>query len=285
MRRRFPITLALVALLAVAGGLASCDSVSQMLMQNRPDISVAGVQIDGLSVDAANLLFDLEVTNQYQLPLPYAGIDWALSSGGREFLSGVSSDQGVIPVGESRIIPLAARVPFTQMLQVLSEIRPGGLVPYTADIGLKVDAPGVGPLRLPVRSDGEIPVPAVPRMSFRDIQWESLSLFDVSGLLNVQIDNLNEFPIDLDTLSYALKLADVPVVSSSITQPLSFAAGGSNLLQIPLSFKASDLGTALLGMLSGSGGQVDLAGTLKALSPFGILNLPFQSSGYAPFKK
>lgn len=244
---------------------------------------MAGVQLDGLSLDAVDLLFDLEVANNYALPLPYAGIDWALSSGGRSFLSGASSAQGVIPVGQSRLLPVSARVPFSEMLGVLSEVRPGGLVPYTADIGLSVDAPGVGPLRLPVQSDGEIPIPAVPRFNFQNIQWQSLSLLDASGVLNVGIENTNSFPIDLDTLSYALRLADVPVVTSSITQAMSFAPGGSELLQIPFSFKAADLGTALLSMLGGSGSQVGLAGTMKALSPFGILNLPFQASNYTSF--
>ena len=40
--------------------------------------------------------------------------------------------------------------------------RPGSTIPYKADMGLSVDVPAWGPLRLPMSREGQLSIPSAP---------------------------------------------------------------------------------------------------------------------------
>ena len=276
IRKSLPILLALML------ATSSCDTVKEIartMDPSKPTVSLASMDLVGLSLDGAELQFDLDVGNPYGVPLPVAGLDYALSSGGTSFLSGDTNWQGMIPAKGHQIIPLKAQVGFIETLRLLQSVRPGAIVPYVANLGVSVDAPGVGPLRLPVETSGQLPIPTVPTVNIKQVKWESLSLSDASAILGLEVGNGNSFSLDVDRLSYSLSLAGQPIATTSLQKALSVPSGGSGLLEIPISFRPMDLGTAALQMLSGREANWNLSGTMEALTPFGLLNLPVGGQG------
>ena len=127
-----------------------------------PSARVTEVDLAGVSFTSLTLEFDVEVTNPYAAPLPILGIDYVISTEGKQFLEGGVESQQMIPSKASAIVPLAVKIPFLKLRDVVGDVKPGMTMPYRADFGLKVDAPIVGAIRLPVDKTGNLSIPSLP---------------------------------------------------------------------------------------------------------------------------
>ena len=265
--------------------LAGCSVVDALGLQ-KPGAKVVGVGLDGIDLTAATLRFDVEVSNPYSAPLPLVNLDYGLASKGKAFLSGKADLQGTVPAGGKKTFSLPAKVTYKDLLAALSGVRPGSVVPYEADLGLSVNAPVAGPLRLPLKKKGQLPVPAAPDVSIEEIRWDDLTLSKAGGTIRLNVANRNQFPVELAKLAYGLNLADVKVAETAVAKPLSFAAdGGAQTLEIPISLSPSQLGLAAWNVLSGKGADYKLVGAMDVKTPFGPMNLPIAKIGRTVFKR
>ena len=126
--------------------LNSCKTLETVLSSlDRPTARVTGVGFDQFTLESLGLVFNVEIQNPYAAPLPLVRLDYALASGGDgAFLQGAAPLAGSIPAGSSKTIQLPATVTFSKLLETVSSVKPGDVVPYTAKLKLSVDAPGVG---------------------------------------------------------------------------------------------------------------------------------------------
>lgn len=276
------IAIALIAFCTLTGCEAARGILSGM---DKPSAKIAGVKLTSLNLDGATLLFDVDVANPYTVALPLVNLDYALASKGNKFLEGAANVQGTIPAKGSRTLQVPATVAFNHLLKTVSGIKPGSVVPYTADLGLSVDAPGVGPLKLPLRKEGELPVPTVPSVDLKSVEWKSLDLNKAEAVLHLNIGNNNQFAVDLSSLAYDLALGDKKVAAASVANAARFGAGGSADVSIPISIKPIDLGLGALQMFSGKGGGYKIAGSLTGSTPFGPLTLPYEKTGQTVFNR
>lgn len=280
--QRLGIALAIVLLTATT----SCESVGRMLENApKPTASIKGVSFDGFDMQSLSLRFDVEVQNPYSLDLPVAKMDLGLSSRQQQFLAAHSTEQGTVPAKAARVFPVLAKIEFATLLSTVAGIKPGAVVPYRADFGIGVDAPGVGRIDLPLRKEGEIPVPAVPDVSVQGIHWQNLSLQEAAATLKLEIGNTNDFPIDLSQLAYTLALADVKVAETSLRNATKFAPGQKQIIEIPFALKPTDLGLAAFNMLRGSGAGYRFDGRLAGDTPFGPLSMPVSKTGRTTFTR
>jgi LEA14-like dessication related protein len=155
------------------------------------------------------------------------------------------------------------------------------VIPYDAEMGLSVDVSGSGPMRLPLRKSGELPIPNLPTVEVSSFHWDTLSLSEVTGNLALDVGNTNEFPFSLRTLDYELSLAGSKVADGLNSEGLELAAGGGGTLTIPLSFSPASAGFALVNMLRGAEADYSILGNLAIETPFGPMELPFDRSGAA----
>jgi LEA14-like dessication related protein len=210
-------------------------------------------------------------------------VDYALASEGESFLSGSADLQGSVPAGGRSVLALPAKLKYAEVLKALSGVRPGGVVPYAAEMGLSVDVPMGGPLRLPIRKEGQLPVPAAPEVKVASIQWDELGLDRAGGRVRVEFVNRNDFPLDLSKMEYALSLAGREVARSSIAKAVAMkGSGGAGAVEIPISFSPRDLGAAVLAILMGQKSAYTLAGNLVATTPYGKIEMPVREAGEAP---
>ena len=281
-RRACAAGLLATSVAAVAG----CETIRAMTAgTDKPVARIRSVRLQDLSLEDVSLAFDVEIDNPYSVPLPLTKIDYGLASGGRAFLTGAAPLGGSVPAGGSKLVTLPARVSFRDALSVLRGVKPGGVIAYTADLALAVDAPAVGQMMIPLRKKGELPVPAVPRVSLERIAWDRLSLDEASARLSLRVVNENEFPLDLSKLEYGLSLAGQPVGRASVRESASFGAGGEQVLEIPISFSPSGLGLAFLNVLRGDGAEYELDGSMSFDGAFGRVELPYASTGDVPFTR
>ncbi len=281
--QRMRLAAGLVCLLALPG----CQNLEGLLdsLGGKPSARVTGVNFQEFSLDGATLGFDVEVTNPYAVPLPLLDLKYGLASGAEPFLSGDIQLDDSIEARGSKLLTLPARVNFAELFGALTGLKPGAVVPYAMDMEIGVDAPGLGPLSLPLRKQGELPVPTVPDVELESVAWDKLSLDEATATLKLRVGNTNSFPIDLDTLAYNLALGGSTVANTSLARAVSMSPGEDALLEIPISFAPKSLGFAVFNMLMGEGGGYELGGTMSVDTPFGALDMPFQRSGDTTFKR
>ncbi|MHC4393351.1 MAG: LEA/WHy family protein, partial [Planctomycetota bacterium] len=175
-----------------------------------------------------------------------------------------------------------------EALEVLKGVSPGAVIPYRADLGFSGDAPGLGLLRLPVKKEGEMPIPTAPdvsvhNVSFKDVELSMASLSAVGqAALQLEVGNTNQFPFDLSKLEYALNLGGTRVAGGTATSQGPIAAGETRVIEFPVEMALQNVGFGLINLLTGESADYGLAGDLGLDTPFGPISVPYTSSGETP---
>jgi LEA14-like dessication related protein len=148
-----------------------CETMTQVLDLQKPTARMTGLKFQDVKLNSATLLFDIEVDNPYPVALPLMNLDYGLSSGAESFLNGNAELQTTVPAKSKKTVSLPANINYLDMLKALKGIRPGSKIPYKADLGLSVDAPALGLMRLPLKKEGEVVLPTVSDVNVKNI-WD-----------------------------------------------------------------------------------------------------------------
>jgi len=151
---RMNIFLLAIFTSVILAGAAGCGLIE------RPSVQIAGVKLQDVGLTNATMLFDVKVDNPYIVPLPMSNVDYVLSSQGQQFLTGKADVQGEVPAKGSKVLGVPVRFSYVELIKMVKGATPGGTIPYTADLGLSVNAPALGPLRLPMSKEGHINIPS-----------------------------------------------------------------------------------------------------------------------------
>lgn len=126
-----------------------------------PKARVDSVSLGAVDLQSATIHFGVAVENPYNVGLPVAGLDFALSTQGKKFLEGQADIEQTIPALGEGMVQVPVRVPFVEIYEVVSGLQLGATVPYDADLGLRVRTPLIGAVRLPMNAHGEIKLPGL----------------------------------------------------------------------------------------------------------------------------
>ncbi|MFH0947274.1 MAG: LEA type 2 family protein [Planctomycetota bacterium] len=272
--------------LAVLACMSGCEVLQELAANlDRPTASFQSLTLNDLGLEQLTLGLEIKVDNPYGVALPIDQLGYRLASGATPFLSGETSPGVSIPANGSKSLTLPLTIKYTELLNLVAGIRPGSVVPYTANLDVGVNAPGLGPLKLPLKKEGELPVPTAPKVELTSVNWDSLSLQQAAATVNLKIGNENEFPFDLKKFSYDLKLGGKQIANTALQSGTSFGAGEAGSLSIPISFSPASLGLAAFNMLMGDGAGYSIAGDLELDTPFGALTYPYSNSGQTIFQR
>lgn len=164
----------IMVVLAMAVFSSGCASLQDVLGMRKPTASLQGVKFQDIGLEFATLIFDVEIENPYSAALPLVNLDYELAREAVTFLSGKADIQSTIPANGRRTVALPAKISYMDIYNAFKDVRPGSIIPYKADLGLSVDAPVIGMLRLPIKKDGELAVPDIPKIS--DLDWQKMLL-------------------------------------------------------------------------------------------------------------
>lgn len=274
---------AIVCVLFAGTLLAGCASVMETLQQvPKPTARVSGVRLGALDFERATLVFDVEVENPLSVAVPLVDVDLDLASGQRSFAQAMVPLSGTVPAGGRRTVECPVEVDLAQTLRTLSGVRPGQVVDYRAELGLGLDVPALGRQRLPLAKEGELPVPALPRVSVDAFRMDRVGLTGVTGTTVLRVGNPNAFAVGLDALDVGLRVAGREVGDLTARSALSLDPDGEGTIELPLSLSTLDLGSALLQVFGGEAADYGLLGEATLATPFGDLTAPVDVSGDAP---
>jgi LEA14-like dessication related protein len=150
---------------------SGCDTLNALGMR-KPTASLQGLKFQDVSLDSATLLFDVEVDNPYPAALPLLNLDYDLTSNNNPLFSGTADVQSMIPANGKKVVSLPAKIKYLDLVKAFKDFQPGSAIPYKANLGLSVDAPAVGKLRVPTSKEGQLSVPTISNI--QNMDWQKL---------------------------------------------------------------------------------------------------------------
>jgi LEA14-like dessication related protein len=273
---RFAFTLAIVLLAAFVGG---CETLGGALaLAPKPDARIIGAEVRNLSLKSLDLVFDIEITNPYGVNLPLLDLNYAVGSGTQQLLQGGIKVSATVPANGSSVIQVPARLDFAAVIQTLTNVKPGSVLPYHAEINVSVDAPLIGAINLPLKHEGEIPIPTIPEISIVSFEFGEMTWEKVEATARLRVKNTNQFQLDLTRLEFNLALGEEPLASAGLRNTSRLAPGQAAIVEIPLAFspRAFSIGmTGIFDMLRGSEADYSISGRLDFGTQYGPLSIPF----------
>jgi len=270
----------------LGAALAGCESVQQALAgMERPSASFRSVRIDQLGADAVTLAVEVDVANPYGVALPLTGGQYRLAAYGQPLVDGTLRTPGRIPAGESRTLTVRPRVGYAEAIRALSQVRPGSVLPYDLEVEVRTDSSVANAAIPTLRTEGELPLPAVPRIGVSGVAIDRLSVSEVAATATLNVANANDFRVGLQALDYALSLGGIQVAEASLREALDLPEGASGELTLPLRFSPMRAGMAVYNLLQGERAGYRIAGDANLTTPFGDVTLPYDSSGKTPLRR
>ncbi len=110
-----------------------------------------------VSLRDADLRFDFDVENPNGIAVPLGGIDYELRVNGERLLAGFADRAVEIAANGETPVSLPLTLRFADLARIWGSLRQPGRSRYELAADFLFDVPVVGPVRVPVRRDGELP--------------------------------------------------------------------------------------------------------------------------------
>ncbi|KAM0940066.1 hypothetical protein DsansV1_C19g0160001 [Dioscorea sansibarensis] len=245
----------------------------------KPTADVSGVHIPHISLEKVDIVVDVLITNPNPLPIPLCDINYLIESDGRKLVSGLIPDAGTVHAHGSETVKIPVTLIFDDIKNTYHGIKPGSIIPYKVKVDLLVDVPIFGRLTLPLEKSGEIPIPYKPDVDLEKIHFDKFSFEETVATLHLKLENKNDFDLGLNVLEYEIWLSDVSIGSAELDKSTKIEKQGITKMEIPITFRPKDFGSALWDMIRGRGTGYTMKGHLDVDTPFGPMKLPISKEG------
>ncbi len=260
-------------LLVAAWSSTGCDTMKQLLEQlPTPSAKITDAKLADLSMSSIKLDVGVDVDNPYSVDLPVANLDYALSSSlaaGKSLFSGSLKDIGAIPASGKKNVRVPVEIGFASLLELLPQVKRGSVVPYAADLKVGLDAPGGKRFDLPLRHEGKLPVPDVPKIELAGVKMNKVDLSGVEGTLSLKVANPNQFAVTLSKLTAGIDVGGVRLFDGGVGTKPAFSAGQEQPIDIGFKASVASAMGAMLDAIKNGKASYKLAGDVEVDSEFG----------------
>lgn len=262
------------------------EKIEETIGFGKPTADVSAIHVPKINLKQADIIIDILVTNPNPVPIPLIDINYLIESDGRKLISGLIPDAGTIHAHGSETVQIPLCLIYDDIRNTYEEIQPGSIIPYKVKVDLIVDVPVFGRLTFPLEKCGEIPVPYKPDVDIDKIKFEKFSFEETIATLHLKLENKNDFDMGLNALDYEVWLADVSIGGAELAKTEHIVKNGITYLDLPITFRPKDLGSALWDMIRGKGTGYSMKGNIEVDTPFGEMKLPLdKESGTTRLKK
>ena len=245
----------------------------------KPTADVVAIHIPKMNLKMAEIVVDVLVKNPNPIPIPLVDINYLIESDGRKLLSGLIPDAGTIHSHGSETIKIPVCLIYDDIKSTYGDIHPGNKIPYKVKVDLIMDVPVFGRLTLPMEKSGEIPVPYKPDIDVEKIKFESFSMEETVANIHLKLENKNDFDLALNSLDYQVWLGDINVGGAKLSKSAKIDTCGITYIELPISFRPKDFGSALWDMIRGRGTGYTMKGNIEVDTAFGPMKLPISREG------
>jgi LEA14-like dessication related protein len=258
-----------------------CACASWRFPIKQPKVNFQKVTTEKVSLNEGTFLFAFEVTNPNPLGLVSDQITYQLNIHGQEIGHGHLDQKLDLPPNHSARLSIPLTVNFLKVVDSLSDLATRRSVPYQFTGSL-----AVGPLRVPFRSKGELPLPQIPTLKLHQARITDMSVDGADLEIDLEIQNPNSFDLTASGIACRLLFAGQTAVNAATTEPTLISNGQAQLVTLSASMDYRYLGKSLQNFLIGKPipyeltSQVFIAMTKDKQQP-----LPFHLKGEIPIQR
>lgn len=245
----------------------------------KPTADVSGIHIPKINLERADIVLDVLVKNPNPIPIPLIDINYLIESDGRKLVSGLIPDSGTIHAHGEETVKIPVSLIYDDIKNTYEDIKPGSIIPYKIKVDLIVDVPVFGMLTLPLEKTGEIPIPYKPDVDLEKIKFERFSFEETVAILHLKLENKNDFDLGLNSLDYEVWLSNVSIGGAELSKSAKIDKNGITYIDVPITFRPKDFGSALWDMIRGKGTGYSMKGNIDVDTPFGAMKLPISKEG------
>lgn len=230
---------------------SSCSTLRDAASVQEPDVRYSGMSIQSISFDGVSLLFDFDITNPNRMGVSAEGYQYEFFINERSFLSGQQNDPVSVGSESTTKVQVPVSMNFSELYESFGSLIRGDSLSYKLATEVDFDLPVMGSRRVPVEASGVLPIPRVPRVSLGGFDIKSLSLSGAEIEVTFRITNPNLFALALHGASYVLKVNGREWLDTELAESVSVAASETRDFTLPVRLSASQLGSALIDIMSG----------------------------------
>ncbi|CAM8956661.1 unnamed protein product [Rhodiola kirilowii] len=245
----------------------------------KPTADLVAIRISSINLQKADIVVDLLIKNPNPIPIPLIDVSYLIESDGRKLISGLIPDSGTIHAHGEEIVKIPVSLIYDDIKSTYADIKPGSIIPYKIKVELIFDVPVFGRITIPLEKIGKIPIPYKPDVDIEKIQFEKFSFEETVAVLHLKLENKNDFDLGLNELDYEVWLSDVSIGAADLAKTAIIIKNGITYLDIPVTFRPKDFGSALWDMIRGRGTGYSMKGSLNVDTPFGPMKLPINKEG------
>jgi LEA14-like dessication related protein len=274
MRIRFSAVLFITVALFM-----SCATLQQLVVP--PDVKVERVDIADFSFEDVTLDFGLLVSNPNAFGVGLEGYAYQFAIEGKEFLSADESRQIDIAASGNSSIHLPVTINFKKIYELMTQTKNLDSLSYSLAGNLR---PGglLSAFDIPFNKSGSLPNVRIPEIKFSGLKVKKMGLTGIDLELGLNLVNNNIFGFDIGKLNYDIALAGSQLLKGTTQNLASVPAKGTGEIKLPVSLDLSGALGSLKSILSGNSVQATIIGDTDLKTPFGPINLPFNTTQEIP---
>lgn len=270
----------LLAVMALSGFITSgCATLRDMLEDvPTPKISFKNVKVNKLGWESADMVANFGMTNPYPIGIKVNKVNWDLKVDGKNFLNGNNTKDFTVAAKKGGTVPVPFTVTFQNLLNTISSAKGKKEVPFELGGKLNVQTP-IGPIDLPLRAKGNLPVLQMPQVRFKTVTATMKSLTKMLFKIDLGVKHQNAYDLSMANFLYDLKLEGVKVASGTASKSANVPDGAEATIQLPIEVDLVSASTAVMSAITSGKVDYKIGTDLNLKTPFGTAPLPFDYSG------
>lgn len=277
------LKLTLIGLFLILLLFLGCAALQQIANIQEPKLDVQNVRFTGMSFDAIDLAFDINIQNPNALSASLAGFDFDFQINDASFLKGQQNQQLTIQAMGESMLEIPITLNFKELYNTFQALKNQDSSAYKLMCGLSFNLPVLGPTRIPVSKTGTLPNLKLPEVSIGSLKLNKISLSGADLDLKLKVKNANTFGFLLNKLNYDFAVNGKTWVKGLSQNQMQVKEKGESTVSIPISLNFLEMGTTIYQMINGNQklnyqlkGNVDLNSSLPLL---GQVSLPLDRVG------
>lgn len=265
--------------------ISGCSTLSRYADVREPSVRFSDMSIQSISFDGVTLLFDFDVTNPNQFGVSAEEYSYEFFINERSFLTGRQTDKISIDREQTTTIQVPVSMRFLEVAETFGSVLRQDSLSYQLATKVSFDMPALGSREVPVETSGQFPIPKIPRIEFGEFNVNSMSFSGAEVEVSFHINNPNPFGISLNRASYVLDVNGNEWLDSTLEERIEVRGSERKTVTIPLQLSTSQLGTAMLSILSGNQafdyeltGTAEISADLEGFEDYEVIPFDLQGS-------
>lgn len=230
---------------------SSCATLRDAADVREPNVSFSDMSIQNINFDGVTLLFDFDVTNPNRMDVSADSYNYEFFINGQSFITGTQEERIEIGRESTSTVQVPVSLTFSEVYESFRSVMRQDSVSYKIATNVSFSLPVIGTRTVPAETDGQLPIPRMPRIEFGDFEMKRMSFSGADIEISFRVINPNDFGLALEGADYTLRVNGKNWLDTNLGEAIRVAGSESRDITIPLKLSAGQMGSALIEMMGG----------------------------------